>query len=176
MIALQDLWLDAWNFAAAAHRKQKLPGQDLPYLVHLGAVSMEVMVAHQKVRFLRPGLALQCALLHDILEDTDTNETVIAMKFGPDVTAGVRALTKETALKNEAMADSLRRIQLQPSEVWAVKLADRIANLGPPPARWTEAKIVSYRREAQGILDALHQAHEPLASRLAQRILDYPPS
>jgi hypothetical protein len=39
----------------------------------------------------------------------------------------VRALTKDASLPtNEAMADSLRRVRLQPPEVWAVKLSDRI--------------------------------------------------
>jgi (p)ppGpp synthase/HD superfamily hydrolase len=74
------------------------------------------------------------------------------------------------------MADSLRRIRLQPIEVWAVKLADRIANLAPPPPHWTTAKIAAYRAEAQAILEALGDAHEPLATRLASRIADYPPS
>lgn len=177
MTGLQDAWLAAWKFAAAAHRNQKIPGQDLPYVVHLGAVAMEVMVAHQQVEFKRPVLALQCALLHDVLEDTDADESGIVLKFGPDVTAGVRALTKHAALmKSDAMADSLQRIQLQPFEVWAVKLADRITNLGPPPPHWTETKIASYRSEAQVILDALRESHEPLALRLADRILRYPPS
>ena len=176
MTELQDAWSEAWIFAARAHRAQKLPGHDLPYIVHLGAVSMEILVAHQALPFARPVLAVRCALLHDTLEDTETQETELVARFGLDVAAGVRALTKDASLaKSAAMADSLRRIREQPAEVWAVKLADRIANLGPPPASWTDERIAMYRDEARVILDALGDAHASLASRLATRIADYPP-
>lgn len=177
MNGLQDTWLAAWNFAAHAHRAQKLSGSELPYLVHLGAVSMEILVAHQEQPFQRLDLAAQCALLHDTLEDTDTQEHELVACFGRDVAAGVRALTKSSTLaKAAAMADSLRRIRTQPVEVWAVKLADRITNLAPPPSHWTGEKIVAYREEATTILDALGEAHEPMAARLASRIAAYPPA
>jgi len=174
---LQDDWLAAWHFAARAHDKQRFPGTELPYLVHLGAVAMEILIAHQALPFARPALAVQCALLHDTLEDTETAVAAIEAAFGAEVTAGVRALTKNPALdKHDAMADSLRRIRDQPREVWAVKLADRITNLASPPAHWTPVKIATYRAEAETILAALGEAHAPLAERLARRIAAYPPS
>ena len=174
--ALQQAWLAAWTFAAHAHRTQKYPGTDLPYLVHIGAVSMEILVAHQQLPFARPVLAVQCALLHDTLEDTPTREEEISSRFGVEVAAGVRALSKDASLtKSAAMADSLERIRAQPVEVWAVKLADRISNLGPPPGHWNAERIARYATEAQMILETLGEAHEPLARRLAERIAQYPP-
>ncbi len=175
MSELQDAWLAAWEFAGCAHKIQTIPGRDLPYIVHLGAVSMEVLVAHSRSPFARPTLAVQCALLHDTLEDTETDESELVTAFGMDVAAGVRALTKDSAMsKKDAMADSLQRIRSQPKEIWAVKMADRISNLGPPPAHWTVERIEAYRAEAQSILDALGEAHDPLATRLADRIATYP--
>lgn len=174
---LQNAWLDAWHFAARAHRQQKLPGQDLPYIVHVGAVAMEILVAHQQSAFERPVVAVQCALLHDVLEDTATSESELVAAFGPEVAAGVRALTKDASLsKHEAMRDSLHRIQMQPREIWAVKLADRITNLAPPPSHWSPAKIAAYRVEAQLIFDTLKDAHAGLAARISDRIAHYPPS
>ena len=73
----------------------------------------------------------------------------------------------------EAMTDSLERIRRQPPEVWMVKLADRIVNLGPPPPHWTAEKIATYRAEAQTILAALGAACPPLAARLAARIASF---
>jgi len=173
---LQEAWLSAWTFAAVAHRGQTAPGRDLPYLVHLGAVSMEILVAHHQLAFARPRLAVQCALLHDVLEDTDVQEAAIVSTFGSEVANGVCALTKDASLaKRDAMIDSLRRIRDQPVEVWAVKLADRITNLAPPPPKWSTEKIATYREEAEMILTALRDAHAPLAARLARRIVDYPP-
>ena len=176
MSELQEAWLRAWRFAASAHAGQSIPSRELPYLVHLGAVSMEVMVAHQLEPFERPVLALSCALLHDTLEDTQASEVELETLFGVDVLYGVRALTKNPDLpKDQAMSDSLRRIRLQPREIWAVKLADRISNLSQPPQHWTPDKIQTYRHEAQLILSELGACHAGLANRLAQRIAVYPP-
>ncbi|WP_394831351.1 HD domain-containing protein [Pendulispora rubella] len=176
MDEIQERWLQAWYFAAQAHAGQKVPGTELPYLIHLGAVGMEVLAAHQSSPFARPGLAVQCALLHDTLEDTDVDEKALLAHFDPAVVAGVRALTKDASLpKAEAMDDSLRRIREQPVEVWAVKLADRITNLGPPPPHWRADKVEAYRDEAARILASLGAAHATLAERLSRKIADYPP-
>ena len=43
-------------------------------------------------------LAIQCALLHDMLEDTDTTESAVEVAFGPLVLRGICALTKNKAL------------------------------------------------------------------------------
>ena len=40
-----DLYLAAWNYAAQMHGGQKVPGMEVPYLAHIGAVAMEVMTA-----------------------------------------------------------------------------------------------------------------------------------
>jgi (p)ppGpp synthase/HD superfamily hydrolase len=71
------------------------------------------------------------------------------------------------------MEDSLRRIRRQPREVWMVKMADRIANLVPPPYHWDDAKIAAYRQEAIAIYEALHTANAVLADRLRVRIEGY---
>jgi (p)ppGpp synthase/HD superfamily hydrolase len=176
MSDLAEAWLRAWHFAAQAHQGQKLPGTELPYLVHIGAVAMEVLVAHREAPFADPELAVQCALLHDTVEDTSVTEHDIVTTFGAAVAAGVRALSKDPSLpKPAAMADSLRRIREQPREVWAVKLADRITNLQVPPSHWDGARIAGYRGEAEQILAELGAAHAALAERLARKIAAYPP-
>ncbi len=176
MTALQEEWLRAWRFAADAHRGQTLPGSDTTYLVHIGSVAMEVLTAHRVEPFEDPALAVQCALLHDVLEDTPRTDDDLAPWFRPEVVAGVRALTKDASLpKDAAMADSLRRIREQPPEVWAVKLADRITNLDAPPVHWPAGKVARYRVEAGRILAELGVAHTALAARLATKIAAYPP-
>ncbi len=172
-----DHYLTTSRFAAAAHRGQTVTGTDLPYLLHLAQVAAEVMLALQAEADHAEDLALQCALLHDTLEDTATSYADLVATFGLAVADGVLALTKDTRLPHdEQMADSLRRISAQPQAVWLVKLADRIVNLQPPPAHWTPAKIAAYRDEAQDILIALGAASPHLAGRLAARIAAYPPA
>lgn len=170
-----DLYLRAAKFAAGAHLGQKVPGGELPYLLHVCQVAAEVQAALAAEPQERPDLALACALLHDVVEDTAVTQEALAAEFGADVAAGVRALSKDPTLpKDQAMADSLRRIRDQPREVWMVKLADRCVNLEPPPHYWKPAKIAAYREEAGVILDALGEASPWLAARLRARIAGYP--
>jgi (p)ppGpp synthase/HD superfamily hydrolase len=170
-----DTYSHAWWFAAEAHGEQKVPGSELPYLVHIGNVAMEILAACENSYIEQPDLAVQCAILHDVLEDTPMAVDNVEALFGPQVTAGVLALTKDTSLptKQEQMIDSLNRIQKQPQEVWMVKMADRITNLRKPPHHWSYEKEVAYRAEAQLIWDALHEANDYLADRLAEKIEAY---
>ena len=169
-----ERYADALRFAAERHRGQTVTDSDLPYVTHVVAVAAEVMGALARERFAAPDLAVQCALLHDTVEDTGTGLDEIAARFGSDVAAGVAALTKDGALpKAERMADSLRRIQAQPPEVWLVKLADRCTNLAPPPPSWSAAKRAAYLDEAGAILRALAPASLWLADRLAARMGRY---
>jgi (p)ppGpp synthase/HD superfamily hydrolase len=170
----QDYYLKAYKFAAQAHLGQVVPGTAIPYLMHLTFVSIEVIGA---LRF-EPGrdedLAVQCALLHDVLEDTQTQYSDLSAQFGVQVAEGVLALTKDSRLPKEAqMQDSLRRIRLQPPEIAMVKLADRITNLQPPPAHWGAEKIQAYQLEAIDILSGLGSASRYLATRLGEKIRDY---
>lgn len=170
-----DRYLQAARFAARAHLTQKYPGSELPYLLHVTTVAAEVMAALAREPAALPDLAVVCALLHDTVEDCGVQAEALAAEFGPEVAAGVLALSKDPALpKDQAMADSLRRIQAQPREVWMVKLADRIANLEPPPHYWGPAKVAAYRTEALAILEALGAASPHLHARLRAKIADYP--
>ena len=75
--------------------------------------------------------------------------------------------------KEERMGDSLQRIKQQPHEIWMVKMADRIANLAPPPHDWAGEKIARYREEAIEIWGQLHEASKYLDERLVRKIGEY---
>ena len=166
-----DTLQNAWRFAAERHRNQEYPGTGLPYLLHLGAVYLELYPALAAAPERDAGLALACAILHDTVEDTGATPAELAALFGDAVARGVAALSKNPALHGaEGMRDSLSRIREQPPEVWMVKLADRCANLGQPPAHWNAAKRQRYADEGETILEALGAASPLLAARLAERI------
>jgi len=170
----QDSYIKAFKFAAYAHRGQTVPGTDLPYIMHLSFVSMEIIAALRFDKGYDEDLALQCALLHDVIEDTDTTYEQLKNEFDSSVADGVLALSKDKNLaRADQMQDSLRRIKQQPREVQMVKSADRITNLQPPPDHWTKEKIIKYREESIEIYNALKEADEYLASRLFQKIDDY---
>ncbi len=170
----QDLYKRALDFAARAHGDQKVPGSGFPYVVHVTKVAMEVLHATRDGA-LRADLAMPCALLHDCIEDGGpTWEAPLRAEFGDAVADGVRALSKDAAVaKPDRMADALRRIRAQPKEIWAVKLADRITNLEPPPPAWTPEKRRRYLAEAKQILDALRGASASLEERFEQKMREY---
>jgi len=169
----QEKITKAWFFASVAHKEQRYPGQGLPYLTHIGNVMLEVMGVASTLESVE--LALCCAILHDTIEDTDVTYDEIVKEFGEAVANGVQALTKDDRLatKREKMIDSLERIKKQPKEVWAVKMADRVANLGEPPHYWALEKRRRYQEEAQIIWDYLHEANDALAKRLEEKIEEY---
>jgi (p)ppGpp synthase/HD superfamily hydrolase len=151
--------------------------------MHFSLVAMEVMAALESESALDGDLAVQSALLHDTLEDTAATYGQLMDRFGPGVADGVQALTKNDDLGSGLppaecsrirMADSLKRIQGQPQEIWMVKMADRITNLQPPPKGWSEEKIDRYRLEAVEIHQALKEASPCLAHRLQNKIAIYP--
>jgi (p)ppGpp synthase/HD superfamily hydrolase len=169
-----DRYIAALRFAATRHAAQRVPGTELPYLVHVVSVAAEVTAVLASERLADPELAVTCALLHDTLEDTATAYDELVSQFGVGVADGVRALSKDASLaKDDRMADSLRRIRAQPREIWIVKLADRIVNLAPPPAAWSADKRRAYRDEALQIADALGAASTTLDARLRARAAAY---
>ena len=172
----QTLYQEAIKFATAKHleQNQNVPGTNLPYVVHLSNVAMEIMIASVNSDNFNLALAVQAALLHDTIEDTATDFAELESKFGIEVATAVSALTKNNDLpKEQSMVDSLARIKKMSYEVWAVKLADRITNLQPPPAHWNNEKKIAYREEAKLILNELKDGNDYLAKRLETKIEEY---
>ena len=71
------------------------------------------------------------------------------------------------------MNDSIARTKKLHPEVWAIKLADRITNLQPPPQNWSNEKRLKYQEQARIILNELAGGNEFLAKRLALKIEEY---
>ena len=76
-------------------------------------------------------------------------------------------------LYQEAIIFAASKHQDISQQVKAVKLADRITNLQPPPAEWTADKCLQYAKDAQIILDELRDGNQFLAERLEAKISEY---
>lgn len=115
----QDINQKAIKFAGEKHRGQKVPGTNANYLLHISNVAMEIMIAFSANNNFDLHFAIQVALLHDTIEDTDTSFDEIKQEFGERVAIGVQALTKNDKFptKREKMADSLYRINEADKEV-----------------------------------------------------------
>lgn len=170
---------DIWQLVSKLHDGQKYGGpkknEQVEYLNHIGSVVFEIINAIDKNSDLNADLAIKCAMLHDTIEDTSETYQNIKTLFGDKVANGVKALTKNEEIqgKQEKMEDSLNRIKLQPREIWAVKMADRICNLYAPPFYWSNEKKLAYQKEAELILEELKEGSQFLAGRLNQKIKDY---
>ncbi|GAB3499365.1 HD domain-containing protein [Spirosoma knui] len=174
---IQKIYQETIKFAGLKHAEvnQLIPGTNLPYVIHLSNVAMEVLIAyqHSDEKF-DLSFAIQLALLHDSLEDTHTTFEELEQLFGLNVANGVSALTKNKMLpKSEKMQDSLDRIKQFPKEVWIVKLADRITNLQTPPQHWDTSKVENYKKEAIAIHIQLKGANYYLEKRLEDQIQSY---
>jgi (p)ppGpp synthase/HD superfamily hydrolase len=172
----QEIYQKAMKFAGEAHSNQLVPGTKANYLLHISNVTMEVILAHKHAETFDLNLAIQIAILHDSIEDTDITYEIIALEFGKDVADGVLALTKDNTLTTKAakMQDSLNRIKnCSHVECAIVKLADRITNLQKPPVSWDTQKKVKYAQEAQLINAELASSNEYLNNRLAHKIEAY---
>jgi hypothetical protein len=165
-------------FALLAHGEQKTP-HGLPYSMHLLSVASEVINAlyMEPLSYDENNVAIACALLHDVNEDTSTKITKESSLAGNSevIAKGVQALTKDKTLpsKEMQMRDSLDRLKKRQNCVAMVKLADRITNLGVPPKHWDEAKKRKYLEEAKLILSELGYSHHYLAHKLHEKIEAY---
>lgn len=173
-----ELYRRATDFAAIAHKEQLFPGKPYNYMVHIMGVTMETMLAiadmQKNNEAINCELAILCAILHDVIEDTEYSYDDINKGFGKEVAEGVFALTKDYTLdKDLQMQDSIKRIKALSKEIWIVKLADRITNLYKPPDDRTRERNAAYYDEAIFILNELGSASEFLSKRLRDSIDNY---
>ena len=167
---IQSIYQKTIAFAAEHHGQQKMPN-GFSYIVHLSNVAMEVFMAYKQKPDFDLKLAIQLALLHDVLEDTALSFEELVDDFGNIVAMGVLALTKDSTLdKKNQMDDSLNRILDLSSEVAIVKLCDRITNLQNPPKKWDNAKIKKYHLKAIQIAERLEGKNAYLDKRINRKI------
>ena len=141
------IYKDILAFALKAHKDQKTP-EGLPYSFHIVSVANEIInsLYMNRISYDEANVAIACALLHDVNEDTNESVTTSTLPFGIEnsqiISKGVSALTKDETLgsKQMQMADSLERLKQMPNCVQMVKLADRITNLAPAPLFWNKTK------------------------------------
>lgn len=153
----QSRYQKAIRFAGEKLKDQLVPGSKSNYVMHLSNVAMEILIASYNTNRFDTNFAVQVALLHDIIEDTETTFNELESNFGQAIAEVVLTLTKNKDLpKEQQIQDSLNRIKVLQPEVWAVKLADRITNLQPPPAYWNSEKRKNYLDQAKLILKELN--------------------
>ncbi|MFM9951027.1 MAG: RelA/SpoT family protein [Saprospiraceae bacterium] len=118
----------AYELAVEAHSKQRRKSGE-PYILHPIAVA--------KICAEEIGLgptAIICALLHDVVEDTDVTLTDIREKFGDRIAKMVDGLTKLDAAytTDSHQAENFRKVLstlVEDVRIVLIKMADRLHNM-----------------------------------------------
>jgi len=148
----------AYEFGALAHEGQKRMSGE-PYISHPVAVAQCLADMHMDSQ------AITAAILHDVVEDTETPISELEQQFGSEVAALVDGVSKLDRMQfdsqAEAQAESFRKMMLAMIEdirVILVKLADRLHNM-----RTMEA--MPRRKQARIARETL-DVYAPIANRL----------
>ena len=148
----------AFDYAAKLHEGQYRISEE-PYIIH------PVEVAKILIDLMVDKNTIIAALLHDVIEDTDTKPEEIKELFGDDVLNLVQGVTKLGKLqfksKEERQAENFRRMFIAMANdvrVIFLKLADRLHNM----RTLNYMAAAKQQRIAQETLDIF----APLANRL----------
>ncbi|MGB1216429.1 MAG: RelA/SpoT family protein, partial [Saprospiraceae bacterium] len=118
----------AYELAVDAHKKQRRKSGE-PYILH------PIEVARICVEEIGLGpTAVICALLHDVVEDTDISLIDIERRFGPKVAMIVDGLTKFSDLSdiNSPQAENFKKVlstMAKDVRVVLIKISDRLHNM-----------------------------------------------
>jgi guanosine-3',5'-bis(diphosphate) 3'-pyrophosphohydrolase len=161
----RDLLARAFEFAAKAHAGQvRASGQE--FIFHPWGVA-KILAGLQLDE-----ATLAAALLHDVVEDTDTEGDEVRAEFGDEVANLVEGVTKLTRVqfqsREHAEAENYRKLIVAMAEdirVILIKLADRLHNL-------RTIEYLGKQKQVQKARETL-EVYAPLAHRLGIHALKW---
>ena len=158
------LILKAIRFAAEKHSDQRRKdSKSSPYINH----PIQVAEMLWTIGDVREDTLLVASILHDTIEDTDTQPEEIKAEFGEDVLALVLEVTDDKSLPK------LKRKQLQVERAphktrnaKLLKLADKISNvqdiITSPPKDWSLERKQEYLLWTEQVVAGLRGVNEKL--------------
>ena len=160
-----DLVTRAFQYAAAAHEgQQRQSGSDfIEHPVGAARICAELRLDEQTIA---------AALLHDVVEDTDTDIEDVRAAFGDEIAQLVEGVTKLTRIsfqsREQAEAENYRKMIVAMSEdvrVILIKLADRLHNM-------RTIEYLGKQKQIQKAKETL-EVYAPLAHRLGIHTLKW---
>jgi guanosine-3',5'-bis(diphosphate) 3'-pyrophosphohydrolase len=142
-------------FAAEKHKTQRRKDADSsPYINH--PIALANVLANEGG--IMDHNVLCAAVLHDTIEDTQTNAEELRGLFGDKITSIVLEVTDDKSIKDKAVRKQLQ-VEHAPHashEAKLVKLADKICNLrdilASPPANWDSERKLEYFKWAERVV------------------------
>ncbi len=160
-----ELVTRAFRFAAAAHEgQQRRSGSDfIEHPVGAARICAELRLDEQTIA---------AALLHDVVEDTETDIEDVRAEFGEEIARLVQGVTKLTRIsfqsREQAEAENYRKMVVAMSEdvrVILIKLADRLHNM-------RTIEYLGKQKQIQKAKETL-EVYAPLAHRLGIHALKW---
>jgi guanosine-3',5'-bis(diphosphate) 3'-pyrophosphohydrolase len=158
--------LSALRFSAERHRDQRRKdAESTPYINHPIQVA-EILWRVGGVRDLK---VIVGALLHDIIEDTETEPQEIEQLFGSEVLSIVLEVTDDKSLpKTERKLLQIERASGLSQAAKLIKIADKICNvrdvISSPPAKWSQERRVEYLKWTKKVVAGLRGCNQALES------------
>jgi GTP diphosphokinase / guanosine-3',5'-bis(diphosphate) 3'-diphosphatase len=158
------LIVKALEFAARKHRDQRRKGAEgSPYINHPIALAY-VLCNEGKITDPR---VIAAAILHDTLEDTDTEVAELVREFGAEITHIVLEVSDDKRLSNaERKRLQIERAPHLSPKAKLVMLADKICNLRDmhttPPVGWSVERQREYFDWARGVVAGMRGIHKAL--------------
>src|SRR5205809_1182218 len=154
----RDLLARAFRFAAAAHEGQQRRSGEA-FIKHPWGASMILAELRQDEQ------TIAAALLHDVVEDTETEIDEVRSEFGDEITQLVEGVTKLTRIhfqsREQAEAENYRKMiaaMVGDERVILIKLADRLHNM-------RTIEYLGKQKQLQKARETL-EVYAPLARRL----------
>jgi guanosine-3',5'-bis(diphosphate) 3'-pyrophosphohydrolase len=156
--------LSATHFAAKKHRDQRRKNVEAePYLNH----PVEVAELLARVGEVTDTVTLIAAILHDTIEDTDTEPEEINVHFGSEVLSVVMEVTDDKSLikaeRKRLQIKNAPRLSLRGKQV---KLADKISNISAmatsPPKGWPKDRQIEYLYWAENVVTEMGDCNPKL--------------
>jgi guanosine-3',5'-bis(diphosphate) 3'-pyrophosphohydrolase len=125
----KQLIRDAFELAVEHHKEMRRKSGE-PYIFHPLAVAQ---IAAEEIGLGATSIA--CALMHDLVEDTEVDLDFIKNKFGVQIAAIIDGLTKISGVfdeRNSPQAENFRKMLLTLSDdvrVILIKICDRLHNM-----------------------------------------------
>ncbi|MBN2651544.1 MAG: bifunctional (p)ppGpp synthetase/guanosine-3',5'-bis(diphosphate) 3'-pyrophosphohydrolase [Spirochaetales bacterium] len=150
--------IEAANWSNQLHKDQKRRSGE-PYFIH------PINVAKILIEMRLDSDTIIAALLHDLIEDTETSFDDIEKKFGKEIANLVDGVTKISYLKTEnktqSEAETIRKMLFAMSKdirVILIKLADKLHNM-------STLEFLPTKNQKKNSLECL-EIYAPLAERL----------
>ncbi len=165
--------LRAVRFAAEQHRDHRRKGETAaPYINHPIAVAVQLAEAGLEAN--TP--LLMAAVLHDVVEDTETTYEELLQEFGAEVADIVMEVSDDKSLReNERKRIAVESIGKKSREARLLKISDMIANVYDVihhPPNWSRDRKLRYYEWSGRMAAAMRGTHPEMERRLARLLVE----